>query len=252
MGQEYFLRELEYLLQDLTEEEREEALQYYRDLFEEAGPEKEAEILHHLGSPGRVAAELRDSLRGNADAGEYTERGYQDERFGRDYYAPDHYAKPAVNDVRQREKQRKKADKRGNGLLLLILFLVFGLPIAGSIVSAGFSIVIGLIGCVLGILGGLFALIFGGFATAAGLFISGIGLIIFGIVNLTSPAIGMMLMCFGFLMLAAAMLLLIAAKWGCTTVVPGVFRFSAELVRRVCGWCGRTIRHIFGRGGATA
>lgn len=92
MNKEYFLRELAYLLQDLTEEEREDALQYYRDYFAEAGPEHEAEVLTRIGSPEKVAAELKSSLSGEEDGGEFTERGYYDERFDEHHQIPDHYA----------------------------------------------------------------------------------------------------------------------------------------------------------------
>ena len=36
-----FMKELEYLLQDIPDEEKEEALAYYRDYLEEAGDENE-------------------------------------------------------------------------------------------------------------------------------------------------------------------------------------------------------------------
>lgn len=54
MSKEQFLNELEYLLQDLGEEAG-DAVGYYRDYFEEAGPEHEAEVLEELGSPERIA-----------------------------------------------------------------------------------------------------------------------------------------------------------------------------------------------------
>ena len=41
MKKEEFMRELEYLLQDIPEEEKEDAIAYYRDYLEEAGADKE-------------------------------------------------------------------------------------------------------------------------------------------------------------------------------------------------------------------
>ncbi len=247
MNHEDFLKELEELLLDLAPDEREEALRYYQDLFEEAGPEGEAEILRRLGDPMKVAAEIREGLQGGPDAGEFTERGYRDERFDDDYLAPEKYAGQGGQSEAGRD-----SEKRRNGILLLVLFLVFGLPILGTILSAGFSVVAGLLGCVIGILGGLISLVFGGFVAAAVFLVSGAACIFVGIINLTAPAMGLMLMCFGFLMLAAALLLFVAAGWGMKTAIPGVFRGFIHLVRGVCGWCGRLFRRIFGRGGATA
>ena len=40
MNREEFLRQLERLLSDIPEGERWEALEYYRNYFEDAGPEK--------------------------------------------------------------------------------------------------------------------------------------------------------------------------------------------------------------------
>ena len=39
MTRKEFMRQLEYLLQDIPDEEREEAVAYYRDYLEEAGDE---------------------------------------------------------------------------------------------------------------------------------------------------------------------------------------------------------------------
>ena len=50
MSKEQFLNELEYLLQDLGEEAG-DAVGYYRDYFEEAGPEHEAVSYTHLTLP---------------------------------------------------------------------------------------------------------------------------------------------------------------------------------------------------------
>lgn len=45
MNKDQYLRKLEYLLSDLPEEERREAMEYYVEYFEEAGPEREAEVM---------------------------------------------------------------------------------------------------------------------------------------------------------------------------------------------------------------
>ena len=55
MNQERFLAELAHLLQDLPEDEREEALEFYRCYFEDAGIENEAAVMEELGSPEKVA-----------------------------------------------------------------------------------------------------------------------------------------------------------------------------------------------------
>ena len=44
-----FMKQLQDLLSDISKNEREEALQYYNDYFDDAGPEEEARILTELG-----------------------------------------------------------------------------------------------------------------------------------------------------------------------------------------------------------
>lgn len=79
---EEFMRQLEFLIQDIPDTDKEEALQYYRDYLEEAGPEREAEVLEEFGSPERVAAMIRADLNGSLEqGGEFTDHGYEDERF---------------------------------------------------------------------------------------------------------------------------------------------------------------------------
>ena len=62
MNREHFLERLSELLAKVPEAEREEMLQYYRDYFEDAGAENEAEVLCTLGSPEAVAEGLLRDL----------------------------------------------------------------------------------------------------------------------------------------------------------------------------------------------
>jgi len=53
-----FLAELERRLKPLDESERNDALNFYREYFEEAGPGKESAVIEELGSPAYVAAQV--------------------------------------------------------------------------------------------------------------------------------------------------------------------------------------------------
>ena len=59
-----FIAELERLLQDVSAEERQEAVQYYRDYFEDAGIANEQHIIEELESPKKVAATIKAGLKG--------------------------------------------------------------------------------------------------------------------------------------------------------------------------------------------
>lgn len=82
MKKEVFLERLEALLQDIPEEEKRDAIDYYRDYLEEAGPEEEEEVLAEFQSPEHIAEAIRTELRSEwKDNGEFTDRGYSDSRF---------------------------------------------------------------------------------------------------------------------------------------------------------------------------
>lgn len=68
-----FMKQLQDLLSDISKNEREEALQYYNDYFDDAGPEEEARILTELGSPEQVARKIKAGL--SDDASEFSEQG---------------------------------------------------------------------------------------------------------------------------------------------------------------------------------
>ena len=323
MNKESFLKELSFLLSDLEEDEKKEALQYYQDYFDEAGPEREQEILAHIGSPEKAASEIKNGLFGDPDRGEYTERGYYDERFDEYHCVPDRYTKivkrktsggsweeqagyeknkaqdgsgenraqdgsgenraqagfresrsqdePGKNKaqgstednrtqygpgekktyaVKTTEKEDERQRNRKNGLLLLLLFLFFGLPLAGSIISAGFSILTAILGCVFGIFAGLLSLIVGGFAAVIGLVCGGVMVILSGLANLAALPIALMTVCIGFFMLGAAVLVGIVTEWGCTAVIPGLFRFCIDLVGKCVKWITGLVGRVTGKGGA--
>ncbi|MBS7176761.1 MAG: DUF1700 domain-containing protein, partial [Clostridiales bacterium] len=56
MNKKEFLYELRKELERLPFEERESAIQYYEEYFEEAGPELEEQTANTLGAPKEVAA----------------------------------------------------------------------------------------------------------------------------------------------------------------------------------------------------
>ena len=82
MKKEVFLERLEALLQDIPEEEKRDAIDYYRDYLEEAGPEREEEVLAEFQSPEHIAEVIRTELQSEwRGSGEFTDRGYSDSRF---------------------------------------------------------------------------------------------------------------------------------------------------------------------------
>ncbi len=160
MNRNEFMRRLEILLSDISKEERDEALQYYRDYFEDAGAEHEAEVIRELESPEKVAETIKADLK----------REFQDVQ---------------------------EPPKTSNGLKILLIVLIvligapiilpvgFGLVVAAlGIVIAAFSFFAGLVLGAVAIMGaGLVAIVVGipllVVALPAGLLSVGSGLLIF-------------------------------------------------------------------------
>jgi uncharacterized membrane protein len=67
MNKNEFLQQLEAELDNVSLEERMAALQYFTMYFEDAGPEQEQQVIGQLGSPEKVAADVRA---GGEDGGE--------------------------------------------------------------------------------------------------------------------------------------------------------------------------------------
>ena len=66
MNRAGFMSQLESYLADIPAAEREEALQYYNDYFEDAGAENEASVISSLGSPKEIADNIKAELKGEA------------------------------------------------------------------------------------------------------------------------------------------------------------------------------------------
>ena len=59
MKKEEYLNELSHALKNITDEEREDILQYFHEYFDDAGEENEEQIIAELGPPKKLAARLR-------------------------------------------------------------------------------------------------------------------------------------------------------------------------------------------------
>ena len=66
MNRADFMKELTELLADVSPTEREEAIQYYNDYFDDAGEENEQSVIASLGSPAQLARTIKSGL---ADGG---------------------------------------------------------------------------------------------------------------------------------------------------------------------------------------
>ena len=215
MNRVEFMQQLERLLLDIPEHDRLDAIAYYNDYFDEAGPENEVNVLRELGSPERVSSIIKADLNmpGNEKA-EYTEQGYSDGRSG-------------VNQNTPAIKKRKW----NFPLPLVIVLLVFASPVLVGIGG-------GLLGGVLGLFGGLIGIIAGGI----GMLVGGIASIVGGIIKLVSaPAQGLVLVGVGSISFAIGILFVLL-------FALCAFKWFPKLFRKLINWIQDRM-HYF-KGGA--
>ncbi len=225
MNREEFLSGLARLLADIPETERQEALKYYNNYFDDAGPENEKSVIEELGgTPERAAASIRaEFLSGKASGpknyGEYTERGYQDTRIPHPRQMPQFI--------------RKKARESKNPWKIALIALI--LVLTGSLWLGLFG---GIVGLIFGLLGGVLSLMFGVAAAVLSLIISGIALIAAGVAEcLANPALGLLMSGLGLLLLAIGILLLILCLWLGSKILPRFVSWAYNNLRKFVDWC---------------
>lgn len=148
MNRMEFMSRLEQLLQEIPESEREEAMTYYHDYFEDAGVENEQEVIDALVSPERVADTIKAGLGGKVIDGEYTETGYQQEQGeSREETA---LSKDTDSGATQKKgnKDYSKQRPNENTLLKVILYVLIAvllspvwLPLAGALCGIAVAVV---------------------------------------------------------------------------------------------------------------
>lgn len=231
MSRKEFLGQLERLLWDIPEQERKEALEYYRSYFEDAGEENEASVIQELGSPGKVAAIIKADLEENREEyGEYTETGYTDERFNeRDM--------PQTRDAAKEFREKRtgygqnncpvKKGRSGASWVLIIILIILGAPIWGSIL-------VGLLGAVIGIIAGAFGIVVGVLFGGIGLIIGGVAALIKTLIfHISTPATAIALAGAAMVLIAVGLLLIAAFIWLAFKAFPVCFRWSVDFIQKI-------------------
>lgn len=219
MNRERFMKELEQLLKSLPEDERREAVQFYNDYFDDAGPDNEARVIKELGSPSQVARTILD---GSREDGEYTEQGYKDAQSRRFQEMP--------ADVRDMDLQEKKAVHSQSNpdlwkLLSIFLLCILLFPIIVPLFLA-------LIGVAIGILAGTVGIVIGAIAVAVALPVAGILLMMVALYNLFfSPSIGLTLGGIGCVLLSVGILIFLLVIWICKALIPILIRTLVAMIR---------------------
>ena len=258
MNREQFIAQLARLLQDLPPAERQEAIRYYQEYFDDAGEENEDAVIQELGSPGKVVASIKANLQYGGstfgandtdmentgtesqtkDADGWQQNGQTMNRWNQSTQQGWQNADTQGQNGQQQTWQNSSTQspyamqarkpKRGvGGWALLIIILVFASPVLLGVGG-------GALGIFIGILATVFALWISFFAVAIGMIGGGIAVLIKGILHaISSPAAGLVSMGGGLICIALGILCAAFFLWFTFQLCPRVLRTTLNFISRI-------------------
>lgn len=240
MNKNEYLDRLSRLLSDISYEEHEEALSYYREYLEDAGAENEQQVMEELGTPEQLARKIREGL---------SEKGEPSKRQGTPISAPglsnQSYSNAGPNSADYRQSSYSdnsnhsgtynqtaaNPKKNKSTAILVIIALILTSPLwfslACTVISAVFGCIVAVIAIAIGI-------------GASGIvcMIAGIALIIAGfcallsitVFSVSGTLVGFALIGSGLIVTALGILFLILTVWLCGWALPAIVRLIRQSV----------------------
>ena len=229
MNKDEFLRQLEALLSGISQEERTEALAFYRSYFEDAGEANEAKILEELGvQPGDACSSGAQGASAGAEWNPAVQSAPEGAATGAEWNpAVQGAAQNASKGVPQGAAQnaaystQEKDGMPGWAIVLLVITSPVWLVMILVILSALLGIVAALFGIAIAVVAVMGALLICGVV----LFGAGIGSAFAG-----NPAIGIGLMGGGLIVLAIGILAVVLVVW----IFGGFLPWALKGIWKLC------------------
>ena len=216
MNKDEFLRQLEQLLSGISEEERADALAFYRGYFADAGEENEASVIAELESPQKVAESILKNLGIEGNGSYYNSFANRDAEYYRN-----------INNAISNMNGKTNQAKGSSGMTALwITILILTSPIWLTLLLILFSVLLAVV-CV------LFGLAVAVVAVVAALVFTGIGLFGGGVAGLFAgnAIAGTGLMGCGLIVLALGILAVVLMVWIFGAFLPWALKWLARLCR---------------------
>ena len=250
MSRAEFMRRLAELLEDVSPAEREEAIQYYNDYFDDAGTENEQSVIASLGTPEELAKTIKAGLFDGGNTGEFTEKGFSgyEQRRSNEVLNPNHarndqsgqqqyngqqstqqqwQADNAYTNQTQSGKKQEKQSMSGGTIALIVLLCILASPFLLGIGG-------GALGIIIGILGALFGIVVGFGAVGIALMIAGVCLFVYGVTLLFGAPLG------GLCVIGAAMVCMAVGLvffWIvvmlCAALIPAVIKGIVKIFQSI-------------------
>lgn len=222
MNRVEFMAELERLLADLPEDERQAAVQYYADYFADAGAENEAEVIRELGSSEKTAESIKADYYGRTfDESRFEHKDYM-EKYGQQASGQQTFGQQSAGPAGASVEGKKPWTSRGLKILLIVLIAIVVWPLS-----------LGLICAVLGILAAVVCLFAGLVIAAVCVMIAGGVTAVTGLLmSVAYPPAALMTTGIGLLLFVLGLIATVGTVKLCMIVYPAMLRGFVELCRR--------------------
>ncbi len=226
MNREEYMKILSVSLKDIPAMERDEAIKYYNDYFDDAGIENEQDVIKNLGSPATLAESIKNgAMDGNVE-GNHARQNFQGQRT---YQVP--------FEVTDQAKNQKKSKLSGGMIALIVVLCILASPLLLAIAAVGISLVIGLLavifGAVVAVIAVLVSLLLAGIAVGVACIIAAVVLAVsspFGAVFLIGVFIASIGVCI-FVIMATVWFFGVAIPW----IVKGIGKLFKKIFRKKGG-----------------
>ena len=215
MNRQEFMFDLNRRLSRLPEQDRAEALNYYNEYFEEAGPEAEAEVAKNFGDPAKVAAQI---MADSASMQLYRPPVAPAAGGGYTPYTPPYHTPVQPQSTRQ-----------GLSLVWWILLGIFAVPVAFPLVIAAAAVIFSL-------LVALFVVLIAFGAVAVALMVAGVISLVVGFGQLfTSLPTGILLIGYGMIIIALFALVVLFLSWAFPKFTTGLAGLASKMYNKIKG-----------------
>ena len=157
-----YMRRLEVLLSDISPSEKEEALTYYNDYFNDAGQENEQQVIKELGSPEQVAVGVKEGLglqsyerEQDSLEGEKSQNQSAPGERDRDAGVQNTGSQNAFsqnNQIPLQSQPQQKQSKPAWLISLIVIGLIFASPLILALICVVFAVIISVFSLIFGLL----------------------------------------------------------------------------------------------------
>lgn len=223
MNRVEYMKELEALLADIPADEREDAINYYNDYFDEGGAENEEETIEALGDVHKLADSIKLANKEDyVSEGEFTETGYHDLNE-ENLKKMDDYGEVAVTG-------RKSSGFTPATLIIIALLAICALPILGPVILGILGVLFGIVAAIAGVLVAIFAIGIAGIVAGVLVLLAGIS----GIISYPMGAV--FTIGAAFLSISIGMLILVAMVNLFKVIIPPIIRAVVAAVKLPVKW----------------